>query len=66
MCIQTLLMELGVSCPQHAKLCCDNLGAKYLGTNHVLFGQTKHVEINYHFIRERVAKGLLQIDCVIK
>jgi hypothetical protein len=62
--IQTLLMELGILCPKQAKLWCDNLGAKYLASNPLFHGRVKHVEIDYHFVRERVARGLLQIDYV--
>ena len=64
MWVQILLTEIGISSPAQAKLWCDNLGAKYLATNPVLHGRTKHVEVYYHFVRERVARKLLQIDFV--
>jgi hypothetical protein len=64
MWIQILLTEIGVKSPSQAKLWCDNLGAKYLASNPVLHGRTKHVEVDYHFVRERVARKLLQIDFV--
>jgi hypothetical protein len=64
MWIQILLIDIGISCPKHAKLWCDNLGAKYLTSNPVFHGRVKHVEIDYHFVRERIAKGLLHIDYV--
>jgi hypothetical protein len=44
------------------KLWCDNLGTKYLTTNLVFHGRVKHVEMDYYFVRERVAKGLLHIN----
>jgi hypothetical protein len=40
------------------------LGAKYLASNPVLHGRMKHIEVDYHFVRERVAKKLLQIEFV--
>jgi histone deacetylase 1/2 len=64
MWIQTLLMELGVHAPRAAKLWCDNLGAKYLSANPVFHARTKHIEVDYHFVRERVAKKLLDIEYV--
>jgi len=44
-----------------AKLWCDNLGAKYLTTNLVFHARTKHIEVQYHFVRERVSQKLLEI-----
>jgi histone deacetylase 1/2 len=64
MWIQTLLMELGVRTPRATKLWCDNLGAKYLSANPVFHARTKHIEVDYHFVRERVAKKLLDIEYV--
>jgi hypothetical protein len=64
MWIQILLIEIGIQSPAQAKLWCDNLGAKYLASNPVLHGRTKHIKVDYHFIRERVAKKLLQIEFV--
>ena len=62
--MQTLLRELVVVIPPTAKLWCDNLGAKYLSTNPVFHARTKHIEVDYHFVRERVAQKLLQIDLI--
>jgi histone deacetylase 1/2 len=62
--IQTLLMELGVRAPRAAKLWCDNIGAKYLSANPVFHARTKHIEVDYHFVRERVARRLLDIEYV--
>jgi hypothetical protein len=59
--VQTILQELGVIEPKAAYLLCDNLGATYLSANPVFHARTKHIEIDYHFVRERVAEKLLSI-----
>jgi hypothetical protein len=64
MWIQTLLKEISVKVPPMAKLWCDNLGAKYLSSNQVFHARAKHIEVDYHFVRERVMRHLLQIDFV--
>jgi hypothetical protein len=40
------------------------LGAKYLASNPVLHGRTNHIEVDYHFVQERVAKKLLQNEFI--
>jgi hypothetical protein len=60
----TVLKELGVKGPKFAKLWCDNFGATYLSANHMFHARTKHIEVDFHFVKERVAQGLLQISFI--
>jgi hypothetical protein len=55
---QTLLDELGVSQSRATVLWWDNNGATYLSIFHA---ETKLIEVDYHFIHERVAQKLLNI-----
>ena len=42
----------------HASLLyCDNISAVYMSSNPVQHQRTKHIEIDLHFVRERVALG---------
>jgi hypothetical protein len=61
MWIQTLLAELKIAQPSATSLWCGNLGATYLSANPVFHARTKHSEVDYHFVRERVARKQLNI-----
>ncbi|GJU20811.1 integrase [Tanacetum coccineum] len=60
--LQALLHELGIRSSSTPILWCDNLGAPYLSANPILCARTKHVEIDYHFVREKVAQGDLRVQ----
>ena len=61
--INSLLRELSISLPAPV-LWCDNIGATYLSANPVFHARMKHIEIDFHFVREQVAARRLQV-CII-
>ena len=59
--LQSLCRDLGISQPHAPILWCDNIGATYLTANPVFHARTKHIELDYHFVREQVSKKLLDV-----
>ena len=52
--IRMLLKDLQVPLPSPPVLWCDNAGVLALASNLVFHARTKHIEVDYHFIREKV------------
>lgn len=52
--IKILLSEMGFPITRPMELHCNNKAAIYISTNPVFHERTKHIEIDCHFIRERV------------
>lgn len=59
--VQNLLLELGIKSLHTPRLFCDNTGATYLCANPVYHSKMKHVALDYHFVREHVNAGKLQV-----
>ena len=59
--IQSLLKELGVFLSAAPILYCDNVSATYLTSNPAYHARTKNIEVDFHFVRDRVAKKTLPV-----
>ena len=56
-----ILNDLGVFLHSLPTVWCDNLSALALASNPVFHARTKHVEVDYHFVREKVTNKDLQL-----
>ncbi|KAJ4767670.1 Gag/pol [Rhynchospora pubera] len=59
-----LLEELGIAMVSKPCLWCDNIGATFLASNPMFHARTKHIEIDYHFVREQVADNKLDVKFI--
>ncbi|XP_019055115.1 PREDICTED: uncharacterized protein LOC109115470 [Nelumbo nucifera] len=53
--LKTLLTEMGIQADVPMRLYCDNQAAINIAHNPVQHGRTKHIEVDRHFTRERIA-----------
>jgi hypothetical protein len=59
--LRQLLAELHTPLHQATLVYYDNICTVYMSTNSVQHQRTKHIEINLHFIRERVTLGAVHV-----
>lgn len=59
--IRNLLLELHYPIQKATLVYCDNVSAIYLSVNPVQHQRTKHIEMDIHFVREKVARGQVRV-----
>ena len=62
--LELLLGDLGIQVQRPVVIHCDNLSSIQLARNPVFHARTKHIEVHYHFIRERVLAGDIDLTYV--
>ena len=64
MWLHQLLAEFGIKTSVPTKLWCDNQVALHIASNPVFHERTKHIEIDCHFVREKIQLGFISIRYV--
>ncbi|GKB59914.1 hypothetical protein Tco_0916100 [Tanacetum coccineum] len=59
--LKMLLEELGHE-QEKITLFCDNQSALYLARNPVFHSKTKHIRVQYHFVRQKVEEGTVDMQ----
>ncbi|GJY21546.1 ribonuclease H-like domain-containing protein [Tanacetum coccineum] len=62
--LRNLLLELHYPLSTATLVYCDNVSAVYMSVNPVQHQQTKHIEINIHFVRDMVTAGQVRFPHV--
>ena len=59
--IKQLIEDMGIKVKTPIIVRMDNVGAMYIATNPSTNTRTRHIDIRYHFVREHVENGVIQI-----
>ncbi|KAK4347085.1 hypothetical protein RND71_033424 [Anisodus tanguticus] len=59
--LRNLLLELHFSIQKATLVYCDNVSAVYLSGNQGQHQRTKHIEMDIHFVCEKVARGQVRV-----
>ncbi|BBH09514.1 hypothetical protein Prudu_022027 [Prunus dulcis] len=62
--VRQVLLDLKIFLPQPPTIHCDNLSALALSSNPVYHSRIKHLDIDFHFVRERVQKKDLFVQYI--
>ena len=59
-----MFKDLGIFLPTAPNLWCDNVFALAIASNPVFHARTKHLEVDYHFVREKILRRDLQVKYI--
>ena len=60
--LRQLLEDVGCSHDEGTLIMCDNQGAIALAKNPVHHSRTKHIDVQHHFVREKVDRGVIRLE----
>jgi len=63
--LRYLLQDLKVSCNLSAQLFCGNQAALHIAANPVFHERTKHIEIDYYIVREKLQAEIISPSYVL-
>jgi hypothetical protein len=62
--LRALLIDLGFASFQPINMFCDNQAAIHIASNPVFHERTKHIEVDCHFVREKVQGNIINMPYV--
>ena len=62
--IQSMLRDITFHSTKTPNLWCDNIGATYLSINPIFHARTKHFEVDFHFVRDKVQKNEVKVQFI--
>lgn len=62
--MKQLLKDLGFTITMEMKLWGDNQAAIYIANNHVFYERTKYIEIDCHFVRDKVKERVISLEYI--
>ncbi|MCO5611074.1 hypothetical protein L7F22_065324 [Adiantum nelumboides] len=63
--LRRLLGDMGAIQEQPTMLLCDNQSCMAIARNPVFHAHTKHIEVQYHFVRELILDGEVEMELIL-
>jgi hypothetical protein len=62
--IKHLLHDMRIECDEAMKIYCDNQAARHIASNLIFHERTKYIEVECHFVREKVQSEKIETPFV--